>query len=66
MKNVTEPGGKQKLNWNPAKTQEVVKDCPIDEYITNLFRDELAKLNKAHKLNDQTSSIYEKFVVMYK
>ena len=66
MVNATDAGGKQRVNWNPAKVHEVVKDCPIDEYTTNLFRDELAKLNGKDKLTEQTMSIYEKFVVMYK
>ena len=65
---VTKPGadGKQNVTWDNDKVHEVVKDCPIDEYTTNLFRDELAKLDDKHKLTEQTTSIYEKFVVMYK
>ena len=65
---VTTPGkdGKQNVTWDQDKVSEVVKDCPIDEYTTNLFRDELAKLDDKHKLTEQTTSIYEKFVVMYK
>ena len=66
MTNDTGKDGIQRVNWDPAKVSEVVKDCPIDEYITNLFRDELAKLNEKNKLTEQTVSIYEKFVVMYK
>ena len=65
LKNTTGPSGAPQVNWNPAKTNEVVQDCPIDEYITNLFRDKLAELNKTGKLTEQTMSLYEKFVVMY-
>ena len=65
MTNDTGKDGIQRVNWDPAKVSEVVKDCPIDEYITNLFRDELAKLNEKNKLTEQTVSIYDKFVVIY-
>lgn len=54
------------VTWDTDKVSEVVKDCPIDEYITNLFREELAKLNDKHLLTEQTISIYDKFVVMYR
>jgi hypothetical protein len=65
---VTTPSkdGKSSVTWDNDKVHEVVKDCPIDEYTTNLFRDILAELNKNHNLLDETVSLYEKFVVMYK
>ena len=66
MVNTPGEGGKSNVTWDSDKVHEVVKDCPIDEYTTNLFRDELAKLNKKRELTEQTTSIYEKFVVMYK
>ena len=66
MKNVPGADGKQNVTWDVDKVSEVVRDCPIDEYTTNLFRDELAKLDDKDKLKEQTISIYEKFVVMYK
>ena len=56
----------QRVTWDTDKVSEVVKDCPVDEYTTNLFRDELAQLNDKHQLTEQTMSVYEKFVVMYK
>ncbi len=66
METVPTADGKSNVTWDNDKVSEVVKDCPIDEYTTNLFRDELAKLDDKHKLTEQTTSIYEKFVVMYK
>ena len=52
-------------NWNPTKAMEQIKDVPVDEYITDLIRKSLAELEAEGKLNDQTLSLYEKFVVMY-
>ena len=57
--------GKPITNWNPLKAQEQIKDIPVDEFITNMIRKELAGLERKDKLNDQTMSLYEKFVVMY-
>lgn len=64
MKN-TVVDGKPQLTWNAGKVNEIAKDVPIDEYITNLFRVALAELNNKGKLTEQTMSLYEKFVVMY-
>jgi hypothetical protein len=66
METLNTPDGKANVKWDPEKAGEVVRDCPIDEYTTNLFRAELAKLEDKDKLTDSTTSIYEKFVVMYK
>ena len=57
--------GKPSTSWNPNKAQEQIKDVPVDEYITNLIRKTLSELEHKGKLNDQTFSLYEKFVVMY-
>ena len=64
----TVPGedGKPHTQWNAAKAAEQIKDCPVDEYITNLIRDKLSELNKKHKLTGQLLSVYDKFVVTYK
>ena len=65
MTSTNSAAGVPQVNWNPSKINEVVQDCPIDEYTTNLFRDALAELNKKGELTEQTMSLYEKFVVMY-
>jgi hypothetical protein len=60
------PDGKPNVHWSPEKASKAVKDCPIDEYTTNLIRDKLADMNKRLKLTDQYMSLYEKFVVDYR
>lgn len=59
------PDGKPFTNWSPVKAMEQIKDVPIDEYVTDIIRKTLSDLEKNGKLNDQTISLYEKFVVMY-
>ena len=44
---------------------EWVKEIPMSEYITSVFRKALAKMEKDGKLTEQYVSLYEKFVVMY-
>ena len=53
------------MQWNVAKAAEKIKDVPIDEYITHLFRDALARLSREGKLKEDHISLYEKFVVTY-
>lgn len=57
--------GQTKTSWNPVKAAENIKDIPVDEYTTNLIRDELQKMSSKHKLTDDYYSLYEKFIVMY-
>ena len=64
--NIVGSDGKPAVNWNAQKATENVKDCPVDEYTTNLIRNELAKIEKAKKLTEQYMSVYEKFVVDYR
>ncbi|MHA2086149.1 MAG: hypothetical protein ACXAB9_12645 [Candidatus Thorarchaeota archaeon] len=59
------PDGSSFTNWDPAKAMEQIKDVPVDEYVTDVIRKSLAELEVEGKLNDQTLSLYEKFVVMY-
>ena len=59
------PDGNSFTNWNPTKAMEQIKDVPVDEYITDLLRKILSDLEAKGKLNEQTMSLYEKFVVMY-
>lgn len=66
LKSVPGPDGKPTVSWNAQKATSQVKDVPVDEYTTNVIRNELAKLDKTKKLTDQHISVYEKFVVMYK
>lgn len=66
LDNIKGADGQIRVNWDASKANQVVKDCPIDEYTTNLFIEELAKMNQEGRLTEQTMSIYEKFVVLYK
>lgn len=59
------PGGNSFTNWSPVKAMEQIKDVPIDEYVTDIIRKTLSDLEAKGKLNEQTISLYEKFVVMY-
>jgi hypothetical protein len=60
------PNGNTKVHWDVNKTSKVVKDVPVDEYMTNFFRKKLSELEAEGKLTEQTMSLYEKFVIMYK
>jgi len=65
MKNIPSASGVPQVQWNVAKAAEKIKDVPIDEYITHLFRDALARLSREGKLKEDHISLYEKFVVTY-
>lgn len=65
MKNVTGANGVPQVNWNDNKAKEQVKDCPVDEYTTNVIRNKLAEMDREHKLTEEFMSLYEKFVVAY-
>ena len=54
------------VHWDTGKANLVVKDIPIDEWTTNLFRKKLSQMEKDGELTEQTMSIFEKFVIMYK
>ncbi len=60
----TNPDGTVSNTWDGSKAPLVVKDVPIDEYMTNFFRKELAKIEGEGKLNENLVSLYEKFVVI--
>ena len=66
FKNTTNPNGSVVTKWDVDKVNKVVKDIPVDEYMTNLFRKQLAEKEAKGKLNEQLMSLYEKFVIMYK
>lgn len=59
---IKHPDGSVKTTWENA--EKVVKDIPIDEYMTNLFRKKLALLEADGKLNENLVSLYEKFVII--
>ena len=65
MKNSTDAQGRAAVVWEPGKAVDFVKELPIPEYSMDLFREELIKLNDAHKLTDQLFSLYEKLVIAY-
>ena len=58
--------GKPQVKWSAEKASQKIKDCPVDEWTTNLVRDKLAEMNKKRELTEQFMSIYEKFVVDYR
>lgn len=51
--------------WNQQRAREQVKDCPVDEFTTDLIRSKLAEMNAAGMLTDDYLSLYEKFVITY-
>ena len=59
------PDGKPQTSWNSQPAAENIKECPIDEYTTNVIRNALQEMSKKHKLTDEYYSLYEKFIVMY-
>ena len=65
FKEVRDEKGNLNYNWNPMKAREQVKDCPVDEYTTDLFREKLAELNRSNKLTENYVSLFEKFVIAY-
>ena len=66
IKSVAGPDGKPNITWNAEMASKHVKDCPVDEFTTNVIRDKLAELNKKRELTEQYMSVYEKFVVDYR
>lgn len=52
--------------WDNEKANQVVKDVPLDKYITGLLRTKIAELQENEELTEQTRSLYEKFILMYK
>lgn len=60
------PDGTVNTTWTGENAPQVVKDVPIDEYMTNFFRKKLAEMESKGKLTEQSMSLYEKFVIMYK
>ena len=64
LTSVTNPDGSVATTWDGSKAPQVVKDIPIDEYMTNFFRKKLAELENDGKLNETLVSLYEKFVII--
>jgi hypothetical protein len=66
LTSTTNPDGSVRTDWDGSQANKVVKDVPIDEYCTNLFRKKLAETESKGKLTENMMSLYEKFVIMYK
>lgn len=64
LTNTVQPSGGVKTSWDPAKANLVVKDIPIDKFMTEFFRKKLAEIERDDKLSEHTLSLYEKFVIM--
>jgi len=64
LSTVTNPDGSVSSTWDGSKAPLVVKDVPIDEYMTSYFRKKLAEIEEEGKLNEQLMSLYEKFVII--
>jgi hypothetical protein len=60
----TNPDGSVATTWDGSKASLVVKDIPIDEYMTSFFRKELANIEEDGKLSENLMSLYEKFVII--
>ncbi len=64
LTNNTNPDGSVSSTWDGSKASLVVKDIPVDEYMTNFFRKRLAEIEEEGKLNESLVSLYEKFVII--
>lgn len=53
------------IRWNADKAQDVLKDIPMGEWVTNIIRDILREKNEKHKIKEQEMSLYDKFIVDY-
>lgn len=58
------PDGSVATTWDGSKASLVVKDIPVDEYMTSFFRKKLAETEEEGKLNENLMSLYEKFVII--
>jgi len=52
--------------WDDKNANQVVKDVPLDRYITALFRTKISELQEKEELTEQTRSLYEKFILTFK
>lgn len=64
LSSVTNPDGTVSNTWDGSKANQVVKDVPIDEYMTSYFRKKLAEIEGEGKLKENLMSLYEKFVII--
>ena len=53
------------VKWDPVKGNQLIKDVPMGEWVTNIIREILRKKSEQHKLLEREMSLYEKFVVDY-
>jgi len=63
LNSTTNPDGTVKTTWRAENAPKVVKDIPVDEYMTGLFSKKLAEIEAEGKLNENLMSLFEKFVV---
>jgi len=63
LESITNPDGTVKTTWKGVNAPRVVKDIPIDEYMTSLFSKKLAEIEADGKLTENLMSLFEKFVV---
>jgi len=59
-------GNRLRVKLDVAKAVAMAKDLPVSEWVTQKIRTLLSELENKGKLNDQTYSLYEKFVVTYR
>ena len=64
LESTQNPDGSVSTTWDGAKANRVVKDVPIDEYMTSYFRKKLAQIEDEGKLSENLMSLYEKFCVI--
>jgi hypothetical protein len=59
------PDGKPQTQWSTKKANEVVRDVPVDEYMTRVFRNALSEMNNKGELTEEYLSVFDKFVIIY-
>jgi len=64
LESIQNPDGTVKTTWRAENASKVVKDVPMNEYMTSLFRKKLAEIEASGKLTENMMSLYEKFVII--
>ena len=54
------------VKWDGEAASQMVADLPIEQYIVEIIREKLAKMNEEEKLTNNYLSLYEKFIINYR
>ncbi|MHA2377006.1 MAG: hypothetical protein ACXAB9_12630 [Candidatus Thorarchaeota archaeon] len=60
-----QPTGDGRIQWNQEKALGLIVDIAMGEWITEMIRGELRKLDKEYRLSPEIMSLYEKFILDY-